>query len=80
MTNVRGGGPARATELATVLLTNGQESRRGVYILDGLACFITEYNKTKQVVGHGNVIARFVPRQVTELVIVHATVLVTIQQ
>ena len=66
--------------MATVLLFNSKEAPRGVYMLQGLACFVTQYSKTKQLAGHGDAIARFVPRAVTDLLAVHATVLLPIQQ
>ncbi|KAG9511447.1 hypothetical protein KCV07_g10154, partial [Aureobasidium melanogenum] len=66
LVHLTAGAPARGTESVTVAYENGVDDRgyRGVFVDNGLVSFVTSYNKTGVKVIH-----RFVPREVSELVV-----------
>ena len=66
LVHLTAGAPARSTESVTVAYENGVDDRgyRGVFVDNGLVSFVTSYNKTGV-----KVIYRFVPREVSELVV-----------
>ena len=67
--HLTGGQPARGTELETALLTNTQSAMRSLYVLHDLLCLILSYNKTMNLTLKENVIYRYFPREVSNLVI-----------
>ncbi|THV88584.1 hypothetical protein D6D26_09901 [Aureobasidium pullulans] len=66
LVHLTAGAPARGTESVTVAYENGVDDRgyRGVFVDNGLVSFVTSYNKTGV-----KVIYRYVPREVSELVV-----------
>jgi hypothetical protein len=66
LVHLTAGAPARGTESVTVAYENGVDDRgyRGVFVDNGLVSFVTSYNKTGVKVIH-----RYVPREVSELVV-----------
>ncbi|KAK4893307.1 hypothetical protein LTR49_028508 [Elasticomyces elasticus] len=66
-----GGAPAQATELISIQHQNGQHSQgqRGVFIQDGMAAFVTQYHKGYSASKRIKVVRRFVPREVSEVVV-----------
>jgi hypothetical protein len=66
LVHLTAGAPARGTESVTVAYENRVDDRgyRGVFVDNGLVSFVTSYNKTGVKVIH-----RYVPREVSELVV-----------
>ncbi|KAG9665746.1 hypothetical protein KCV03_g10303, partial [Aureobasidium melanogenum] len=66
LVHLTAGAPARGTESVTVAYENGVDDRgyRGVFVDNGLVSFVTSYSKTGVKVIH-----RYVPREVSELVV-----------
>ena len=67
------GGTARCTELLSVLYTNTNLKMRNVFVINGLICLIIAYNKTNQITQQDRVIARFLPKRISELVAIYLT-------
>jgi superfamily II DNA helicase RecQ len=71
LVHMSAGAPARSTELTSITTTNPMvgRGRRGVYIERGLVVFVPEYGKMSSHSGKVKVIHRYVPREVSELVV-----------
>jgi len=66
-----GGAPARGTEIVSVQYENGVNGRgaRGVFVERGLVSFVTSYHKGYSASKKVKVIHRYVPREVSEIVV-----------
>jgi hypothetical protein len=71
LVHLSAGAPARATELISIQRENGPDARshRGVFIDDGLVAFVTSYHKGFSASQSPKTIYRFVPREVSEIVV-----------
>ena len=67
--HILGGGPARAEELATVAILNTKTGMRNVYWMHGSIMLLTTYHKSQNVIGRGRPVARFLPKEVSTLVL-----------
>jgi len=63
------GQPARAEELATVMIKNHINAMRGIYWSRGQLMIAISYNKTRSTNGKDKVIARFLPEEVGDLLV-----------
>jgi len=63
--------PARTTELTSITTVNpiGGRGRRGIYVERGLVAFVPEYGKISSYSRKVKVIYRYVPKEVSELVV-----------
>ncbi|KAK3617752.1 hypothetical protein LTR22_026629 [Elasticomyces elasticus] len=71
LVHMSAGAPARSTELTSITVTNPMvgRGRRGIYVERGLVVFVPEYGKMSSHSGKAKVIHRYVPREVSELVV-----------
>ena len=71
LVHMTGGAPARGTEIVSIQYKNGVNGRgtRGVYIDGGLVSFVTSYHKGYSASKKVKIIHRYVPREVSEMVI-----------
>jgi superfamily II DNA helicase RecQ len=63
------GQPARAEELATVMIKNQLNGMRGIYWSRGKVLIVIGYNKTRSMNGKDKLIARFLPDEVGVLLV-----------
>jgi len=63
------GQPARAEELATVMIKNQLNGLRGIYWSRGRLMIMIGYNKTRSTNGKDKLIARFLPEEVGDLLV-----------
>jgi len=63
------GQPARAEELATVMIKNQLNGMRGIYWSRGRLMIIIGYNKTRSTNGKDKLIARYLPVEVGDLLV-----------
>lgn len=61
--------PARAEELATMLIKNRINAMRSVYFSRELVMLAGGYSKTRSTTGKDKLIARFLPEEVSDLLI-----------
>jgi superfamily II DNA helicase RecQ len=71
LVHLSAGAPARGSEITSILCENSEdgESPRGVFIDRGLVAFVTTYHKGYSKSKELKTIHRFVPREVSELVV-----------
>lgn len=62
--------PARATELASILRRNGQTSGRGLFWQGGRVFLMPSYNKTNSLTQRNRCIARFLPKEASQLFLI----------
>jgi RecQ family ATP-dependent DNA helicase len=67
------GQPARAEELATVMIKNQVNGMRGIYWSRGQLMIVIGYNKTRSTNGKDKLIARFLPEEVGDLLVKYLT-------
>jgi hypothetical protein len=67
--HISGGQPARAEELATLLICNTQHTTRGVYYMHNTIMLCTRYHKGRSIKGSNRVIPRFLPKSVADLLL-----------
>jgi len=67
------GQPARAEELATVMIKNQINGMRGLYWSRGRLMIVIGYNKTRSTNGKDKLIARFLPEEVGDLLVKYLT-------
>ena len=67
------GQPARAEELATVMIKNQLNGMRGIYWSRGRLMIVIGYNKTRSTNGKDKLIARFLPEEVGDLLVKYLT-------
>jgi len=67
------GQPARAEELATVMIKNQLNGMRGIYWSRGRIVIIIGYNKTRSTNGKDKLIARYLPKEVGDLLVKYLT-------
>jgi len=63
------GQPARAEELATVMIKNQINGMRGLYWVRGRLAIVIGYNKTRSTNGKDKLIARFLPEEIGDLLV-----------
>jgi len=68
--HVVGGGPPRCTEICTLRHRNGPMEKRNLFIDHSMFCFLHRYNKTRNASEKEAAIARFLPRQASNLLLV----------
>jgi len=71
--HVAGGGPPRCTEICTLRHRNGAFDKRNLFIDHALFCFFHRYNKTRNITEKQYCIARFLPKKVSNLLLVYLT-------
>lgn len=71
LVHLSGGAPARGTEITSIQYENGAEGvgHRGVFVEGGLVSFVTTYHKGYDLTKKVKAIHRYVPREVSELVV-----------
>jgi len=71
LVHLAGGAPARGTEITSIQHTNSAEGvgHRGVFVEAGLVSFVTTYHKGYDFSKKVKAIHRYVPREVSELVV-----------
>lgn len=71
LVHLSGGAPARGTEITSIQYENSAEGvgHRGVFAEGGLISFVTSYHKGYDFAKKVKVIHRYVPREVSELVV-----------
>ena len=69
--HLSGGQPSRATELASLHISNKEESMRNLFIYEHQVVLLTSYNKVNALNGKDNVIARFLTSGVTKLLLMY---------
>jgi superfamily II DNA helicase RecQ len=67
------GQPARAEELATVMIKNQINGMRGIYWSRGRLMIVIGYNKTRSTNGKDKLIARFLPEEIGDLLVKYLT-------
>lgn len=68
--HITGGQPARAPEILSVRHENtAKGSHRNLFVEDGLVVFVTQYHKGYAMSGDIKIIHRYLPREVSELVV-----------
>jgi hypothetical protein len=67
--HIGGGQPARAEELATLLIRNTSHTQRGVYCMHSTIMLCTTYHKSRNITGSNKVIPRFLPKGVASLLL-----------
>lgn len=68
--HITGGQPSRGTELTSLQFCNSTHGiRRSVFIENGLISFVTFYHKGYSVQGLTKIIHRYLPREISELVV-----------
>jgi hypothetical protein len=68
--HITGGQPARGTELTSLQFCNSTHGiRRSVFIENGLVSFVTFYHKGYSIQGSTKIIHRYLPREISELVV-----------
>ncbi len=67
MLYLRGGQAARTTEFFSIECYNGPSTSRGVYVHDGSIVYITRHSKAWRATNHEFQVARYLPRQDSEL-------------
>jgi superfamily II DNA helicase RecQ len=68
--HITGGQPARGTEILSLRHRNTtQGGHRNLFIEDGTVVFVTKYHKGYQMSGDIKIIHRYLPREVSELVV-----------
>ncbi|MEM1002329.1 MAG: hypothetical protein AAGH46_06755, partial [Bacteroidota bacterium] len=69
---VSGGGPARATEIATIQFKNSSTAARHIFIRDGQAFYVLFYHKGREKMDRtGKPIARFPDERTSKLIILY---------
>ncbi|KAI8416192.1 hypothetical protein FOFC_02501, partial [Fusarium oxysporum] len=64
------GQPARATEILSIRHKNTMNGGvRNIFAHNGLMCFVTSYHKSFRATGQAKVIHRYLPREVSELLV-----------
>jgi hypothetical protein len=64
------GQPARATEILSIRHKNTMNGGvRNIFAHNGLICFVTSYHKSFRATGQAKVIHRYLPREVSELLV-----------
>ncbi len=66
---VSSGQPARAPELASIMITNGKMGQRNVFVSHNTLMTFVNYSKTRAVNGVDRAIPRFMPQVVSQLVL-----------
>jgi hypothetical protein len=71
LVHLSGGAPARGTEITSIQHANSQEGvgHRGIFVDEGLVSFVTTYHKGYDLTKKVKAIHRYVPREVSELVV-----------
>jgi hypothetical protein len=68
--HIAGGQPSRGTELTSLQFCNSNHGiRRSIFIENGLVSFVTFYHKGYSIQGSTKIIHRYLPREISELVI-----------
>lgn len=67
------GQPARAEELATVMIKNQVYGMRGIYWSRGRVLIVIGYNKTRSTNGKDKLIGRYLPKEVGDLLVKYLT-------
>ena len=63
------GQPSRGEELATIRVKNQLNGMRGVYMSRGLVMILVSYSKTRSTTGKDKLVARFLPKEVGDLLV-----------
>jgi hypothetical protein len=70
LVHITAGQPSRGTELTSLQFCNSTHGiRRSVFIENGLVSFVTFYHKGYSIQGSTNIIHRYLPREISELVV-----------
>ncbi|KFY31540.1 hypothetical protein V493_01012 [Pseudogymnoascus sp. VKM F-4281 (FW-2241)] len=70
LVHITGGQPARGSELTSLQFCNSTHGiRRSVFIENGLVSFVTFYHKGYSIQGSTKIVHRYLPREVSELVV-----------
>jgi hypothetical protein len=74
LVHITGGQPARGTELLTIQYCNPEDGqgRRNIFLENGLVSFVTFYHKGYSISGSIKIIHRYLPIEVSELLIYYA--------
>ncbi|KAI0997534.1 hypothetical protein K3495_g10655 [Podosphaera aphanis] len=69
--HITGGQPARGTEILSVLHRNSMDNcgTRGIFVENGLVSIVTGYHETFGPSGKGKVVHRYLPKEVSELLV-----------
>jgi hypothetical protein len=67
--HISGGQPARAEELATLLIRNTKDTHRGAYYMHNTIMLCTTYHKGRSIKGSNKVVPRFLPKSVATLLL-----------
>ncbi|KAJ2437274.1 hypothetical protein GGF42_008683 [Coemansia sp. RSA 2424] len=67
--HISGGQPARAPELASIMLRNDQISRRGIFAKRDTLCLVTTYWKGQSIYQSQREVARYLPKELAQLVL-----------
>lgn len=67
--HVSAGQPARGPEIGSIKVSNSLYSARNVYVLNGRVCFLTMYDKSRKRRGNTDYILRFLPDQLSQLLV-----------
>ncbi len=67
--HVTGGQLARAPEIGCIKTQNSIYSARSIYVIDGLVCFLTMYDKARRRRGNTEHIVRFLPEDLSQIVV-----------
>jgi hypothetical protein len=81
LVHVTSGQPARATELIQSRYCNTlQGEHRNVFVENGLVCFVSTYHKSYNMQGNVKLIHRFVPKEVSELIVLYLWLILPFRQ
>ena len=69
LVHLTSGMPARATELVTNVIRTSRDSIRTVFFAEGYIYLCTHYNKSNSSTERSNLIARFLPKNVSRMIL-----------
>jgi hypothetical protein len=69
--HITSGQPARATEIETYLIRKTSKRPRTIFFFQGLMMFQTIYRKSSQVTGFDMLVSRFVPQEISQIVLMY---------
>jgi len=79
--HVTSGQPARATEMIQARYCNTlQGEHRNIFIENGLVCLVSTYHKSYNMQGNIKLIHRFVPKEVSELIVLYLWLILPFRQ
>jgi superfamily II DNA helicase RecQ len=69
--HIWGGQPGRGPEMATLKHCDTEQLPRNVFVFDGLVLIVTDRDKNKSIRGIGRKVARFLPEQVSRMMVAY---------